>query len=278
MDPSNASSTMRKLRFLVVGLAGIAAVAVAAEPVAAQFGNTVSGQTTSRSGLSTTGTFGNTQRGGVANRQQSSFARGTSTGANSFSGQSNPLANLGNAGSMLSNRNQQQGAFVGRSAEDMQRFIGAAAAQQQGLGQGRNQGMNFGGQQFGMGQQGRGQQGRGQGQFGQNGQFGDLVDNQAADQLQAQRRFRTKLALGFTPPPRLVSTVTTSTTIRLTKSLQRSVGPAVDVQLADSVVVLTGTVPTTAEKMLAEQLALLEPGVARVQNELVVADGTSPAN
>lgn len=264
---------MRKLCFLA---AGLIVYALAAEPAAAQFGNT--GQTTSRSGTSTTGTFGNTQRGGVANRQQSSFARGTSANTNSFGGQGDPFANLGNAGSMLSNRAQQSNGFVGRGAEDMQRFIGAAAAaQQQGQGQGRNQGMNFGGQ-FGMGQQGRGQQGRGQGQFGQNGPFGEFVDNQAADQLQTQRRFRTKLALGFTPPARLVSTVTTSSTIRLTKSLHRSVGPAVDVQLADSVVVLTGTVPTTAEKMLAEQLALLEPGVARVQNELVVADGTSPAN
>lgn len=262
---------MRKLCVLATGLI---VYGIASAPAAAQFGNT--GQTTSRSGTSTTGTFGNTQRGGVSSRQQSSFARGTNSNTNSFGGQSNPLANLGNADSMLSNRNQQQSAFVGRSSEDMQRFIGAAAAAQQ-QGMGRNQGTNFGGQ-FGLGQQGRGQQGRGQGQFGQNGQFGEFVDNQAADQLQTQRRFRTKLALGFTPPQQRVATVTTSSATRLTKSLQRSVGPSVDVQLADSVVVLTGTVPTTAEKMLAEQLALLEPGVAQVRNELEVAGGTSPAN
>ncbi len=268
---------MRKLTYVV---ASFVLCALAAEPAFAQFGGTGqqggSRSTTGGTG-GTSGMFGNTQRGGVSSRQQSSFARGTNgSSMGGGSSQGNPLGNLGGADAMLSNRAQQSSGFIGRSSEDMQRFIGAAAAAQgQGQqGMGRNQGMNFGGggrnQQFG-GQMGRGQQ-------GQNGQFDDMLDNQSAEQLQNQRRFRTKLSLGFTPPPKLAANFTTASSIRLTRSLERSVGTGVQVQLADATVVLAGTVPTTTEKMLAEQLALLEPGVARVQNDLVVAGETLPAN
>jgi hypothetical protein len=245
----------------------------------AQFGGN-SGQQGGRSTTSgtggTSGMFGNTQRGGVSNRQQSSFARGTSGNTGGTAGQGNPLANLGGADAMLSNRAQQSNGFIGRSSEDMQRFIGAAAAQQgQGQNGGRMQGTNFGG--GGRNQQFGGQMGRGQ-QQGMNGQFGEMFDNQSAEQLQNQRRFRTKLSLGFAPPPKLAATFSSASSIRLTRSLERSVGTGVQAQLADATVVLTGTVPTSTERMLAEQLALLEPGVGRVQNDLVVAGETLPAN
>jgi osmotically-inducible protein OsmY len=269
---------MRKLTCLA---ASLIACALAAEPAAAQFGGNSGQQGGGRSSTSgaggTSGMFGNTQRGGVSNRQQSSFARGTSGNTGGTAGQGNPLANLGGADAMLSNRAQQSNGFIGRSSEDMQRFIGAAAAQQgQGQNGGRMQGTNFGGgrnQQFG-GQMGRGQQGM----QGMNGQFGEMFDNQSAEQLQNQRRFRTKLSLGFAPTPKLATTFASASSIRLTRSLERSVGTGVQVQLADATVVLTGTVPTSTEKMLAEQLALLEPGVGRVQNDLVVAGETPTAN
>lgn len=266
---------MRKLTYLA---ASLIACAFAAEPAAAQFGGTgqQGGGRSSTSGTGgTSGMFGNTQRGGVSNRQQSSFARGTSGNTGGTAGQGNPLANLGGADAMLSNRAQQSNGFIGRSSEDMQRFIGAAAAAQgQGQNGGRAQGMNFGG--GGRNQQMGGQMGRGQ--QGMNGQFGEMFDNQGAEQLQNQRRFRTKLSLGFAPTPKLATTFASASSIRLTRSLERSVGTGVQVQLADATVVLTGTVPTSSERMLAEQLALLEPGVGRVQNDLVVAGETLPAN
>jgi len=265
---------MRKLTYLA---ASLFACALAAEPAAAQFGGNSGQQGGSRSSAGgaggTSGMFGNTQRGGVSNRQQSSFARGTSGNTGGTGGQGNPLANLGGADAMLSNRAQQSNGFIGRSSEDMQRFIGAAAAAQgQGQNGGRAQGINFGG---GRNQQMGGPMGRNQ---GQNGQFGDMFDNQGADQLQNQRRFRTKLSLGFAPPPKLATTFASASSIRLTRSLERSVGTGVQIQLADATVVLTGTVPTSTERMLAEQLALLEPGVGRVQNDLVVAGEMLPAN
>lgn len=219
-------------------------------------------------GLSTTGVFGQTQRGGVSNQRSSGFSRGTGSSSSGIGAASNsPLNNLGGADSMLAGRQQQQqGAFVGRgSVEDLGRFIGAANAASQGQGFG-GQGANFGGRNQQFGNQG----GRG-GQNGQFGQFGEGFDNQSAEQVQELRRFRTKLSLGFQPPPAHMTAFTAESTARLSKSLERSVGASVQAQLADEVVVLSGTVATTAEKLLAEQLALLEPGVARVQNDLVVA-------
>ena len=57
---------------------------------------------------------------------------------------------------------------------------------------------------------------------------------------------------------------------RLAKSMRLSPGSPVAVKVQGDTAVLQGVVATQHDRALAEQLILLEPGVARVTNELRV--------
>jgi hypothetical protein len=72
--------------------------------------------------------------------------------------------------------------------------------------------------------------------------------------------------LAVAPTPQ-VSSVLTS---RLARSMRLSAGAPVEVSMAGDTATLRGVVATPHDRELAEQLVRLEPGVARVTNELRV--------
>jgi osmotically-inducible protein OsmY len=86
---------------------------------------------------------------------------------------------------------------------------------------------------------------------------------------------RTVLSLGFEVPPRSQPALASSVATRLAES--RGVDPLspVTVTMQDRTAILRGVVPTDHARTIAERLAMLEPGVSSVQNELTVAPVTS---
>jgi len=57
---------------------------------------------------------------------------------------------------------------------------------------------------------------------------------------------------------------------RLTKLRAVNTGAGVEVEVRAGIATLTGTVPTDRDREMIEQLALLEPGIEKVENELKV--------
>jgi osmotically-inducible protein OsmY len=247
-------------------LVAVAAMVFAWAGIAeAQFGNTggmTRSNSTSGRSTSNSSAFGSTNRGGSignANRSFSGNSQGRLGGLDAAGSNAGQLT--GNE--RFTRQGRQAGSFVGRDQQDMQGFVGALNAIS-----GRNGQMNNQSNQY--------RNMNGQNRNGRNGQQGeDFFDNQAVDQMANQRRFRTKVTLGFKPAPQPASVIATGLTSRLTRILGQSVGSGVQVELADGTAILSGTVPTSQEKLLAESLAMLEPGIAQVQNDLVVAESTS---
>lgn len=137
---------------------------------------------------------------------------------------------------------QQGGGFIGRDGSD----IGAIF---EGMQQGANQFMNRFERAMGSRNRGRGQ-------------------NQSSD---AAPQIRVRLKLGFTPPAPSASMMSTSLS-RINGILSaKNLGNAT---LSGNSVVLTGTVQSPDDKLLAEKLAMLEPGVRRVENQLRVIGET----
>lgn len=57
-----------------------------------------------------------------------------------------------------------------------------------------------------------------------------------------------------------------------TSAVSRMPGTAVEITVQGRTAVLQGTVPSDRERLLAERLALLEPGIERVENRLTIAE------
>lgn len=90
-----------------------------------------------------------------------------------------------------------------------------------------------------------------------------------------QDPIRSAVRVGFTPPTVQPQQVAQELTARLSQipALRNSAnGANVQVSLDGNVAVLKGTVPTNHDRLVLERLLLLEPGVDKVQNELVVAE------
>jgi hypothetical protein len=118
----------------------------------------------------------------------------------------------------------------------------------------------------GLQQQGRGGRGNQQAGQGRNGRG------------RQQRTVRTVLDLGFNMPPRNQSALATTVASRLAKSHGIEAMSPVTVTMSGRTAVLQGVVPTDHARNVAEQLALLEPGVSTVQNELTVASPPSESS
>jgi|GEM_PF-792309 len=89
---------------------------------------------------------------------------------------------------------------------------------------------------------------------------------------------RSAVRVGFNPPTPNSEAVSTELAARLSRipGLQNAPQSAnVQVNLEGRTAVLKGTVPTASDRLVLERLLLLEPGVDKVQNELVVA-GSNP--
>jgi osmotically-inducible protein OsmY len=92
---------------------------------------------------------------------------------------------------------------------------------------------------------------------------------------QPKGQFRVPLRLGFQPTT--TSSLATSNAMnqRMIKMPALSRAGRINASLEGQTAVLRGTVPTEADRALAEGLAKLEPGVMAVRNELVVGSTES---
>ena len=86
------------------------------------------------------------------------------------------------------------------------------------------------------------------------------------------RQVRTVLSVGFDLPPRDQSALASTVAQRLVRSRGVEAMSPVTVTMQGRTAVLLGVVPTEHAKSVAEQLALLEPGVSQVQNDLTVSE------
>jgi len=85
-------------------------------------------------------------------------------------------------------------------------------------------------------------------------------------------RVRTRLRLGFSSPTRSPGAVSTRFTSVVNRVLERPDvgGGQVTVTLEGDTAVLRGTVPSDHTRSVLENLAMLEPGIGAVRNELTV--------
>ncbi len=116
------------------------------------------------------------------------------------------------------------------------------------------------------------------GGFGRNGMFGMnnmMFGGMGTQQNQQQGKVRTHMRLGFESPGQPAGSVGP----RFTQVIQRVLdrpdvgGGQVSVTLEGSTAVLTGTVASKHARDVVERLALLEPGIGAVRNELTVRPG-----
>jgi hypothetical protein len=208
-------------------------------------------------GTSTNGLFGQNTVGGNASTQAPSSGNSGSTGSSGSSGASGGTADQNIA---LTARNmapavttqQQRGAFVGADSSDTTnaRSLQATNARNQSANNGLAQLQNL----FSQGMQNINQ------------------GNRAGAQVQIP----VALKLGFTPQPVSPARFQAFQT-RLTKLPSiRFMGPA-SVTLEGRTAVLRGTVATPEDRELAEALAMMEPDVRIVRNELTVDSSATTA-
>lgn len=225
----------------------------------------------------------------VAFGTQSLWAQGSSP----FSQQANTFGgtrSLGQGISASTSRNQglsqtgqvtaegaiqrQEGGFVGASSSSMTNIRGAQAT---GLGTTGGSGLGTSGL-GGFGSFGNGF-GNSFGRIGFGGTSGGQQNAQNLNnQTQTRGNLRIPLTLGFAKPPAVATASAAS--LRLAERLKNirqveAVGKIV-VSSVGRKIVLRGTVATEQARSLAERVALLEPGVSEVQNELTVAAQLPP--
>ncbi len=86
---------------------------------------------------------------------------------------------------------------------------------------------------------------------------------------------RSVLRVGFSAEPQATATTTATNVLQVTPlSRIRQVEP-ITVRLEGDTAVLTGRVPTGHDRLLAERLVLLEPGIRAVRNEILVVEASS---
>jgi len=216
-------------------------------------------------GSSTQGAFGQTTLGNTSGATPQGLGSGMTTGMSGNSTQGGSGSNNNSAA------NGQFGVATGATGmQDLQRggnsgFVGLSAANAQNFlasGQGGALGGRGGAQSFNMLTQLMAQSRRNQfnQQQAQRGQRGGT---------QAQSQFRVPMRLGFAPPSIRPEGINEYST-RLTKIPGMSQLGPIRATLEGRTAVLRGMVATEADRQLAEGLAMLEPEVQAVRNELVV--------
>jgi len=217
-------------------------------------------------GSTTQGAFGQTTLGGTSGATPQGLGSGMTQGmgGNATQGGSGTNNNMsmsngqfGVATEAMGMQNLQRGGqtgFVGLSASNVQNFLSS--------GQGGALGGRGGAQSFNMLTQLMSQSRRNQfnQQQAQRGQRGGT---------QAQSQFRVPMRLGFAPPSIRPEGINEYST-RLTKIPGMSQLGPIRATLEGRTAVLRGMVATEADRQLAEGLAMLEPEVQAVRNELVV--------
>ncbi len=226
------------LPWLLAGLIGLTAVAFST-PAFAQLGsNRTTAASARNSGFGTQATQGFGAGSNTALSQASQNV-GSVLGADQFGG--------AGGGSLLRTAIESQ-TLSGINAQNQFSALGALG----GMGGG-----------FGMGGMGRG------GQFGQmGGQFGQMGNT---NNQQRGATLRIPMRIGFSLPVSVVLERATKFESRLPNipGLEKIRG--VEVKLAGRTAILQGTVATDRERDLIARLAMLEPGISAIENELEVA-------
>lgn len=207
------------------------------------------------------------QQSGLGQTQGSGTA-----GFSSMGGQSSvPLTGF----SLSSRFNSNFGKFTGGSQSIGQTTAGAAAGTSGVFGQsGGNSGFGAGG--FGAGGFGSNAMssfGRTMG-FGMGSAYGNRRGmNQQGNSTKKKGVLRTHMRLGFQPSGLSSEALGKRSTDVINRVLVREsyASSPITVQLTGRVAVLRGTVQSEHGRDIAARLALLEPGISDVQNELIVS-------
>lgn len=224
---------MKKLLAL---MSVVAVLAIVLErPAQAQFGASGSGGTSS-------GLFGSRSQGsGISSGRTSSGATGgDSENAGAVTGSERYVRG-----------NRDAGTFVGADTSDTTAIGGT----QQNAGGGRNAMQSM----FG-----------GQGGFAQFARDAGFNPDQGGGGNASRTQLRIPIKLGFKPAPTDMAVVQTTFQSRLGKlpGLKR-LGP-ISVEMQGNTAILRGVVASEEDRLLAEELALMEPAIADVNNELIV--------
>lgn len=91
-------------------------------------------------------------------------------------------------------------------------------------------------------------------------------------QSQTRPPYRTTIRVGFDYPTPPAGTLSAALTSRLQRARLAPSQNSVVVEVQGHTAILRGQVTTPHARVLAEQLVLLEPGIAQVDNQLVVAE------
>jgi hypothetical protein len=223
----------------------------------AQQNRSTGGSTGSTSGRTTGGSSSTTSASGRSVGGSLSAGQRTLTGSGARGGAAGGQGGFGNIGTMneqqvsqagqLSNSerfvrdNRQAGQFVGADTGDTQNFLSALTS---GRAMSSIQGLQQRQQTF---------------------------NPNTAGQEDNQRKYRIQVQVAFDHPA--------PSTPALTVNLQRQLGPTsqlrslgpIRVEIQGRTAILSGTVATEHMRALAEKLALLEPGISEVRNELTVS-------
>lgn len=230
------------MRMLTSSLA-VAAVLSITLPAAAQYG-----------GSTASGMFGNRNLGGGTQFGRSQTGAGAGMGA----GVGNAATGAALTGNERFLEQNRRGAFVGADSGDTGNARGSLTNTRGAMGM---QGM------FGN-----------QGIFSQLGRMQQLQGNQ--NQGRNNKQLRIRLTMGGAAP-----NVRSAPPARITNGFQARLGRLPALQLvgpievfADGpVLVLRGEVASEGDRQMIEDLAMLEPEVTQVRNEIVVREAAPPA-
>jgi hypothetical protein len=115
---------------------------------------------------------------------------------------------------------------------------------------------------------------------GQGGTLDQVIDNlnemresrrRWREQRNAPPPIRVKLVPGFEPPVQSATRAAPAVETRLNRTFAVHAMAGAQIQISGQTATLRGSVGSAHEAMLAEHLALLEPGISQVQNLLTVA-------
>ena len=237
------------MRIFLATLAVVAWGLLGAQPAArAQF-NTNSGMFGSRS-------LGSSLSSGTRN-----FGGGGGFGGLGGSGSSRGLpGSMGGAGQMAAPMRveRQAGDFVGADSRDLPNLFSAMSGAGN-LNRGFQSGLLSGGRNRTTGANRPNNSGMGRAGSGRT--TGEI---------------RTSMRVGFDYTRPAPDAIASRLIALLEKSTRIQTRSPLDVAVQDGTAILRGTVATEHDRVLIEQLARLEPGIWRVQNELLVAESAAP--
>ena len=146
-----------------------------------------------------------------------------------------------------------QGGFIGADAAEVSAVTNAMAGA--AAGRTNNRG---------------GQNGQLRNSSGQNGRRTNQAGRGGRNTGRGRRTLQPELRVAFRHPEPVPATVSANLTARIQRDLSSRLGNVAGVEVVGRVVTLRGSVASRYDRIVAEKLVMLEPGVSRVRNELRV--------